>query len=184
MPSLTLLGQALVSGLLAGGLYALLALGLSLSWGLLRLVNLAHFALALLGAYLTYQLGHGLHLPPWLAALAIVPAFFLFGVALHVVFACFRVSEFTSLLVTFGLTVIIEAVIQWFWTADFRRYETPYGTASLRARPALRAGARAGRVRDGGGAGARRPGRGSASPMSARRCAPPRRIPASRRRSA
>jgi branched-chain amino acid transport system permease protein len=135
MPSLTLLGQALVSGLLAGGLYGLLALGLSLSWGLLRLVNLAHFALALLGAYLTYQLGHGLHLPPWLAALAIVPAFFLAGVGLHVLFAYFRVREFTSLLVTFGLTVILEAVIQWFWTADFRRYETPYATASLRAGP-------------------------------------------------
>ena len=68
MPSLTLLGQAIVSGLLAGGIYGLLALGLSLSWGLLRLVNLAHFALALLGAYLTYQLGTALHVPPWLAA--------------------------------------------------------------------------------------------------------------------
>jgi branched-chain amino acid transport system permease protein len=135
VPSLTLLGQALVSGLLAGGLYGLLALGLSLSWGLLRLVNLAHFALALLGAYLTYQLGHALHLPPWIAAAAIVPLFFALGVGLHVVFAWFRVSEFTSLLVTFGLTVILEAVIQWFWTADFRRYETPYGTASLRAGP-------------------------------------------------
>ena len=77
MPSLTLLGQAVVSGLLAGGIYALLALGLSLSWGLLRLVNLAHFALALLGAYLTYQLGSAFHLSPWLAAAAIVPAFFL-----------------------------------------------------------------------------------------------------------
>lgn len=135
MPSLTLLGQALVSGLLAGGLYALLALGLSLSWGLLRLVNLAHFALALLGAYLTYQLGHGLHLPPWLAALAIVPAFFLLGVGLHVLFAYFRVSEFTSLLVTFGLTVVVESVIQGIWTADFRRLESPYGTATLRAGP-------------------------------------------------
>ncbi len=135
MPSLTLLGQALVSGLLAGGLYGLLALGLSLSWGLLRLVNLAHFALALLGAYLTYQLGHALHLPPWIAAAVIVPVFFAVGVGLHVVFAWFRVSEFTSLLVTFGLTVILEAVIQWFWTADFRRYETPYGTASLRLGP-------------------------------------------------
>ena len=135
MPSLTLLGQALVSGLLAGGLYALLALGLSLSWGLLRLVNLAHFALALLGAYLTYQLGVAFHVPPWLAVLAIVPAFFLVGVSLHLVFAYFRVTEFTSLLVTFGLTVILESVIQWFWTADFRRYETPYATASLRAGP-------------------------------------------------
>jgi branched-chain amino acid transport system permease protein len=132
MPSLTLLGQAAVSGLLAGGLYALLALGLSLSWGLLRLVNLAHFALALLGAYLTYQLGVAFHLPPWLAAAVIVPAFFLIGVGLHAVFAYFRVTEFTSLLVTFGVTVIIESVIQWFWTADFRRYETPYATASVR----------------------------------------------------
>src|SRR3989475_8318218 len=100
MPSLTLLGQSVVSGLLAGGLYALLALGLSLSWGLLRLVNLSHFALALLGAYLTYQLGHAFHLAPWLAAGLIVPAFFALGVVLHVVFARFRVTEFTSLLVT------------------------------------------------------------------------------------
>jgi len=135
MPSLTLLGQAVVSGLLAGGLYALLALGLSLSWGLLRLVNLSHFALALLGAYLTYQLGAAFHVAPWLAALAIVPAFFALGVGLHVVFMRFRVSEFTSLLVTFGLTVILEAVIQWFWTADFRRYETPYASASTRVGP-------------------------------------------------
>jgi len=135
LPSLTLLGQALVSGLLAGGLYALLALGLRLSWGLLRLVNLTHFALALLGAYLTYQLGVAFHVPPWLAVLAIVPAFFLVGVSLHLVFAYFRVTEFTSLLVTFGLTVILESVIQWFWTADFRRFETPYATASLRAGP-------------------------------------------------
>ena len=71
MPSLTLLGQSVVSGLLAGGLYGLLALGLSLSWGLLRLVNLGHFALAFLGAYLTYQLGTVAGTsPPWVAVLA------------------------------------------------------------------------------------------------------------------
>jgi branched-chain amino acid transport system permease protein len=135
MPSLTLLGQALVSGLLAGGIYGLLALGLSLSWGLLRLVNLAHFALALLGAYLTYQLGSAFHVPPWLAALAIVPAFFGLGLAFHAVFAYFRVSEFGSLLVTFGVAVIIESLIQWFWTADYRRYETAWATASTRLGP-------------------------------------------------
>jgi branched-chain amino acid transport system permease protein len=135
MPSATLLGQSVVSGLLAGGLYGLLALGLSLSWGLLRLVNLTHFALALLGAYLTYQLGHVLHVPAWLAAAAIVPAFFALGVGLHAVFAYFRVAEFASLLVTFGLAVILESMIQWFWTADYRRYETAYSTASLRLGP-------------------------------------------------
>src|SRR5437867_4837178 len=135
MPSLPLLGRSLVSGRLAGGLYALLALGLSLSWGLLRLVNLSHFALALLGAYLTYQLGHAFHLAPWLAAGLIVPAFFALGVVLHVVFARFRVTELTSLLVTFGFAVILESLIQWFWTADYRRYETPYTSASLRIGP-------------------------------------------------
>jgi len=135
VPSLTLLGQALVSGLLAGGMYGLLALGLSLSWGLLRLVNLAHFALALLGAYLTYQLGTALQLPTWLAAAVIVPAFFLLGLGLHAVFVYFRVTEFTSLLVTFGVAVILESVIQWFWTADYRRYETAYATSSARVGP-------------------------------------------------
>jgi branched-chain amino acid transport system permease protein len=135
MPSLTLLGQAVVSGLLAGGIYGLLALGLSLSWGLLRLVNLAHFALALLGAYLTYQLGAVWHVPPWLAALGIVPAFFGLGLLFHAVFTYFRVTEFGSLLVTFGLAVILESIIQWFWTADYRRYETAWATASTRVGP-------------------------------------------------
>ena len=64
-----------------------------------------------------------------------MPAFFLLGCGLHAVFAYFRVTEFTSLLVTFGLTVILESLIQWFWTADYRRYETPYATASLRVGP-------------------------------------------------
>lgn len=135
MPSFTLLGQALVSGLLAGGLYGLLGLGLSLSWGLLRLVNLAHFALALLGAYLTYQLGTSFHLNAAFALVLILPLFFAFGVLLHWLFKRFKVSEFGSLLVTFGVASIIESTIQWFWTADFRRFETPYASASFKVGP-------------------------------------------------
>jgi branched-chain amino acid transport system permease protein len=132
VPSLTLLGQSVLSGLFIGGLYGLVGLGLSLSWGLLRLINLAHFALAFLGAYLTYALATGLRVDPLLTLLAIAPAFFALGVALQAVFSRFGVTQFTSLLVTFGLTVIIESLIQWLWTADFRRLESPYGTASLR----------------------------------------------------
>ena len=80
MPSATLLGQALISGVLAGGLYGLLAMGLSLSWGLLRLVNLSHFALAFLAAYLVYELGTTYHVEPWWSAAMIVPAMFAIGV--------------------------------------------------------------------------------------------------------
>lgn len=129
--SMTLLAQSALGGLLHGGIYALLALGLSLSWGLLRLVNLGHFALAFLSAYITYQLGTSFGCPPWLSAAIIVPAFFLIGVALHTVFVRFKVSEFSSMLVTFGVTILIESLIQWIWSADFRSYETSYAQQSL-----------------------------------------------------
>ena len=56
LPSATLLAQSILSGVFVGALYGLLGLGLSLSWGLLRLINLAHFAFAFLAAYLCYQM--------------------------------------------------------------------------------------------------------------------------------
>jgi branched-chain amino acid transport system permease protein len=131
----TLLAQSALGGLLHGGIYALLALGLSLSWGLLRLVNLSHFALAFLGAYLTYQFGTVFGMPAWLSALVIAPAFFVIGVALHAVLVHYKVSEFASMLVTFGVTILIESLIQWIWSADFRSYDTPYAQASLHVGP-------------------------------------------------
>ncbi len=135
MPSMTLLTQALISGLLAGGLYGLMGMGLSLSWGLLRLVNLSHFALAVLGAYITYQSGTEYNFGPGVSLVFIAPSFFLFGVGLHWVFKKFKVNEFGSLLVTFGVAVLLETLIQWFWTADFRRFESPWGTLSYQVGP-------------------------------------------------
>ena len=132
MPSFTLLAQSILSGLFVGGLYGLLGLGLSLSWGLLRLINLAHFALAFLGAYLTYALSSALALDPFWSLLVVPPAFFGLGVLCQALFARFGVTQFSSLLVTFGLTVIVESLVQWIWTADYRRLESVYGTASWR----------------------------------------------------
>jgi len=132
VPSLSLLGQALLAGLFTGGLYALLGLGLSLTWGLLRVINLANFALAFLGAYLSYQLATALRLDPFLTLAIVVPAFFVLGVVLQLGFQRFGISELVSLIVTFGLTVILESLIQWIWTADFRRLETPYVRATLK----------------------------------------------------
>ena len=131
MPSLALLGQSLLSGIFVGALYGLLGLGLSLAWGLLGQINLAHFALAMLGAYLTYQLASA-GLDPFLTLGIILPAFFMLGMALHWLFARFAVTAFNSLLITFGLTVIIEAGIQWIWSADFRRLESHYADVRWR----------------------------------------------------
>jgi branched-chain amino acid transport system permease protein len=132
VPSLNLLGQALVSGVLIGGLYGLLSLGLTLSWGLLHLINIAYFGLAFLSAYLTYHLAEAYHVEPWFSALIIVPAFFALGAGLHWLLARLRVSGLVSLLVTFGFIVVIEAVIQIVWTADFRKLELPYQIPSLK----------------------------------------------------
>jgi branched-chain amino acid transport system permease protein len=128
--SLSLIEQSLITGILAGGLYGLLALGLSLSWGLLRLVNLGHFAIALLGAYLTWWMGTALGIAPWWAGLMIIAAFFVYGIALHWVFMRFGVTEMQSMLITFALAVLVESLLQFLWTADFRRYETAWATES------------------------------------------------------
>jgi hypothetical protein len=88
----------------------LLGLGLSLTWGLLRVINLANFALAFLGAYLTYPLATTLRLDPILTLVAIVPAFFVVGIVLEAGFLRFRIDELTSLIVTFGLSVILESL--------------------------------------------------------------------------
>lgn len=126
-PSYTLLGQSLLSGIFIGSLYGLLGLGLSLSWGMLRQINLAHFALAFLGAYLTFQLTTVAGMDPLLTLAVILPCFFAFGVFMQWLFSRFAISPFNSLLVTFGVTVIVESLIQWIWTADYRKLDSVYG---------------------------------------------------------
>jgi branched-chain amino acid transport system permease protein len=126
LPSATLLAQSILSGVFVGALYGLLGLGLSLSWGLLRLINLAHFAFAFLAAYLCYQMAQ-MGLDPLLSLVVIVPLFFAIGAGLHWAMARFAITPFNSLLLTFGLTGIVEALIQSIWTADFRKLESSYG---------------------------------------------------------
>src|SRR5438093_12995825 len=91
LPSLTLLGQSLLSGIFVGALYGLLGLGLTLSWGMLRQINLAHFALVFLGAYLTYQLAAA-GFDPFATLALVAPAFFVFGVLLPAPLARFKVN--------------------------------------------------------------------------------------------
>ena len=131
LPSATLLAQSILSGIFVGALYGLMGLGLSLSWGLLRLINLAHFALAFLAAYLCYQMA-AMGVDPLLTLVVIVPLFFAIGAGLHWVMARFSVTPFNSLLLTFGLMGIVEAIIQSIWTADFRKLESVYSNLKFK----------------------------------------------------
>ena len=126
LPSLNLLLQAILSGVFIGALYGLIGLGLGLTWGLLRQINLAHFGLVFLGGYLSYQMAAAWHLDPLLALVIVPPLFFAVGAAMQWVLSRFAITPFNSLLVTFGITVMIESLIQGIWTADYRRLESHY----------------------------------------------------------
>ena len=130
-----LLVQVAVSGALAGGLFALMAVGLSLTWGMLRVINLAHFGMILLGAYLTYELSGAASVDPLLTLLLTVPLLFVVGAAIQWLFQASRISEFNSLLVSFGILIVVVQLITNQWTADFRQISAdlnPYVRQSLR----------------------------------------------------
>jgi len=132
LPSATLLAQSALSGVFIGGLYGLLGLGLGLAWGLLHVINLAHFGFAFLAAYLCYQLASVGGVDPLATLLLIVPLMAALGVLVQWLLARFSVSPLNSLLATFGLTAIIEAGIQAYWTADFRKLESSYAAEKFR----------------------------------------------------
>jgi branched-chain amino acid transport system permease protein len=117
--------QVVVSGLLVGGLYALVALGLSLVFGVMRVINVAHGTILMLGAYVTYWLFALLGMNPFLSILVTMPVLFVFGVALQRLFV-FRVvhaPELSSLLLTFGLSIVIANVAMLAFSADYRSVE-------------------------------------------------------------
>lgn len=126
--------QAALTGMLLGGLHALMAAGLSLSWGVLRIINLTHFGLILVGAYLTFQIASSWHIDPILTLVVTVPVLFAAGALLQWGFDRLAVTELNSLLFSFGLLVIMVQAVSKIWTADFQQMPTdvnPYAISSL-----------------------------------------------------
>ena len=125
--------QPAVSGLLAGGVYALPAVGLTLVWGVMKIVNIAHGVLALLASYLALSLFQSLGLDPLPSLLLLLPVFFAIGVVVQrgLVQPVSRQPEISTLLVLFALTIVTENVITRVWSADFRTLSPPYAASSV-----------------------------------------------------
>jgi len=133
-----ILAQQLILGLMLGGLYGLAAAGLSLVFGVLKVLNVAHGELIMLGGYAAFFAVGLLGLDPFVSLLLVVPLSLLLGVALYAGLFGFvvRASEETriknSLLIGFGLALSLHALAVRLWTADERSIITPYGGAVLR----------------------------------------------------
>jgi branched-chain amino acid transport system permease protein len=126
--------QAALSGVLLGGLYALMAAGVSVTWGVLRIINLAHFGLMLLSAYLTFELATVWGMDPLLTVLVTIPVMFVLAGGLQWAFDTLRVSELNSLLLSFGLLIVVVQAVSNYWSADFQRMTlqvNPYATGSV-----------------------------------------------------
>ena len=128
MVSATILVPAVLNGLMSGAVYALVALGLTLIYGVLHIINFAHGALltaAMFAAFFAHQL---FGLDPYIAALFLTPLFFLLGYGLQrfVIGPASHGEDRNSLLVTLGLAVIIENALLYAFRADTRTINLPY----------------------------------------------------------
>jgi branched-chain amino acid transport system permease protein len=129
----TLLLQQVTLGLLAGGVYVAVAIGFSLVWGILNIVNLAHGALVMVGAYLTWWLfAHG-GLDPFLSLPVVAVLLFALGYVLQraLVNRVVRAPLFFTLLLTFGLNLVIVHGLLLLFHSDFRSVTPAYAGAGL-----------------------------------------------------
>jgi len=132
--------DAVVHGILLGGFYALLATGLSLMFGVMRIINLAHGSLALVGAYMTFLVVEHVHVSAYVALLPVLPGALVVGYLLQrtVLERSLRGGELVPLLTTFGLLIVIGNLLQYFFSPDVQGLGSgPIGTASWRVTGSL-----------------------------------------------
>src|SRR5438132_7837823 len=130
---MSLVLEAAVLGILTGGVYALMASGLTLIFGVMRIINVGHGALVILGAYLSFALFRSLHIDPFFTLVITMPAMFVLGVALQVVLIrpLKTDREALSVLVTYAMALGIEGVLGYFFTANYVELRAWYETASF-----------------------------------------------------
>ena len=128
-----LLAQILLNGVLLGGLYGLMALGMALVWGVLNIVNLAHGAFVMLGGYCVYFVFTGFGIDPFAALPIAFLAMFALGYLLqrYVLNLIVRSAQLNTLLITFGLDVVLTYLAQLAFTADFRTINPSYSGANV-----------------------------------------------------
>ena len=128
-----MIGQVVISGLLAGSLYSMVALGLGLIFGVMRVLNIAHGPVLMLGAYTTFWLFHWFGLNPYLSLFVSMPALFLVGLLLQrtLVRRVVDAPELSSLLLTFGVSIALVNLAQLAFTSDLRSVEFLTGSFVL-----------------------------------------------------
>ena len=122
--------NAVVAGVLLGGFYAAVALGLSIVFGRLDIVNIAHPAFVIIGSYVAFIMNERYMLDPILSGLIFLPLFFLLGVGMYrMYYVCFERTgqeSLSGLAYFFGIMFIIEVLLILYYGVDYRNVQAPY----------------------------------------------------------
>lgn len=131
--------QAVVTGLLVGGIYAAMAVGLSIIFGVMKIINVAHPAIALLCAYIAYTAFEKFGLDPVVSLVVSVPAALLIGVVVFrtLVRPVLGGPPLSSLLLLFGLANFLEGVMELVWSGDPRSLTPFYSATSIQVGPVI-----------------------------------------------
>ncbi len=123
--------EILIRGLMLGSVYALVGMGLTLVWGVVGIVNIAHGEFVMLGAYFAFWSFSWFHLNPLFSVALAIPLFFFIGTMIHkrVTERLTRAPELSALILTFGMSILIWNLAQFFWTNTYR--SVPYLTGNF-----------------------------------------------------
>lgn len=125
--------QSLLSGALIGGVYALIGIGLTIIFGVMRIINFAHGDIMMIGMYLTYNLFTLAGIDPFLSVIITIPIMFVFGALLQKLFIN-RVLDAlpqNQILLTIGLGLIMSNTTMLIYTSDYKILSTKYSSSSL-----------------------------------------------------
>jgi branched-chain amino acid transport system permease protein len=114
--------EILIRGLMLGSIYALVGMGLTLVWGVVGIVNIAHGEFVMLGAYFAFWAFSLLQLNPLFSVALSIPVFFFAGVVIHrrITERLIKEHELSALILTFGMSILIWNLAQFFWTNTYR----------------------------------------------------------------
>jgi branched-chain amino acid transport system permease protein len=125
--------QLLVNGLLLGGIYALISIGLTLIFGVLEIINFAHGEFLMIGMYLTYAFFHFFGIDPYVSLLFILPISFLIGISVQkiIIQPLLNSPPLNQIFATIGLSIVLQNLALWLFKADYRTIETSYAKMNL-----------------------------------------------------
>ncbi len=120
--------QSLVNGLVMGGIYSLIAVGLTLVFGVMRIVNIAHGEFIMIGMYLAYFINVSLGTDPYLAILAVIPVMFLFGMAFYrfLIKPAIDKPPMNQVMITIGFSIVLVNLAMFLLSADYRSLNLGY----------------------------------------------------------